>query len=486
MKIIKNKILENLSFYLRHQTGVVAVMFGMMVPVIVGGVGLSVDIAQAYLVKSRLSSALDAAALAAAASGSDDEDEVQEKVDAFIEANYPGGRIGSTIDVNVALNGDEITVTASARLDTSFMNIFGYQDVTVEASTTVQREVRGLEVVMVLDNTGSMNTNNNIATLRTATENFIEILFDSVDEAEYVRVGLVPYASSVNVGPYGLGFDYADDSYGDAFVEAPIDDVYASYYNGMSYFTQNHYGIDEDDLEYGPSEKGQWHGCVLAEDGRDTEDHEGPWEMYRHDFNGDNYYANRNRFNDGVNASYNGTFGDYYNSYFGPNMYCPQQSIVPLTSDEGFLLDAADNMTASGATLGNFGMAWGYRVISPEEPFIEGAPYDDNQWDKVVLIMTDGVNTMSNQYSAYGKSNEHSIDADDLDDRFTETCNNMKADNILLYAVTFDDGVDRDTKDLFRDCATTPSNYHDAPTQDDLEDVFEQIARELSNLYIKQ
>ena len=475
----ENKILKNILDYACHQGGVVAVIFGMMVPVIVGGVGLSVDMAQAYLVKSRLSAALDASALAAAASGSADEDEIRGRVDAFMEANYPEGRIGRKVDVDVEINGDEITVSASAELDTAFMNIFGYSDVSIDASTTVQREVRGLEVVMVLDNTGSMSTNDNIGTLKTATANFIEILFESVDDPEYVRIGLVPYAGSVNVGPYGLGFDPDDNDYGEEFVVAPDDDVYASYYNGMNPYTGNSYGVDEADLEYDTGTKGQWHGCVLAEEySLDTEDHEGPWEMYRHDYNGNNYYEDRN--------SYNGTLGDLYNAYYGPNVYCPQQSIVPLTSDEDFLIDAADNMTASGATLGNFGMAWGYRVISPAEPFIEGAEYDDDQWDKVVLIMTDGVNTMSNVYSAYGKSNEHDVDANDLDERFTETCNNMKADNILLYAVTFDDGVDDDTKDLFRDCATTVANYHDAPTQEDLEEVFEQIARELSNLYIKQ
>ena len=76
--------------------------------------------------------------------------------------------------------------------------------------------------------------------------------------------------------------------------------------------------------------------------------------------------------------------------------------------------------------------------------------------------------------------------AGDLDDRLVDTCDNMKASGILIYTVTFDDGVDQDTKDLYEDCASTVANYHDAPTQQDLEDVFEQIARELSNLHIKQ
>jgi len=478
MFLIKNIHISILRYAL-NRAGVIAVTFGFLIPIIISSVGVSVDMSQAYLVKARLGNALDAAALAGASSGSDDETKIQEIVDAFMDANYPENRIGDVISVDADLNGDELTVTATARLNTSFMKIFGYTKIDVDAVTIVQREVRGLEVVMVLDNTGSMNTNDNIATLRTATQNFIQILFESVSDPEYVRVGLVPYASSVNVGPYGLGFDTDDNLYADAFVEPPVADVYADYYNGMNPYTENNYGIDESDLEYDRSEKGQWHGCVLAEDySLDVEDHEGPWEMYRHDYNGNDYYKN--------NDYYDGSLGDGYNAAYGPNIYCPQQPIVPLTSDEDFLDTAALNMSASGATLGNLGMVWGWRVVSPEAPFTEGSEYDDAEWDKVALIMTDGINTMSNVYSAYGLSNEHNTDAGDLDDRLAEVCEAMKAENILIYAVTFDDGVDADTKDLFRNCATTPGNYKDAPDQDELINVFEQIARELSNLFIRQ
>lgn len=483
-------IIQKIKKYHHHQSGVVAVAFGLMIPVIIGATGVSVDMAQGYLVKSRLAAAIDAASLAAAASGSDDEGEIEAIVNDFIDANYPDGRIGEITSIDVSLNGDEVEVTASARLNTSFMRVFGYQNMDVEATTIVQREVRGLEVVMVLDNTGSMNTNNNIGTLRTATTDFIEILFASVSDPEYVRIGLVPYASSVNVGPYGLGVDMEGDSYGTAFVDPPISDEYEGYYNGLNQYTGNHYGIDEDDLEYDTSAKGQWHGCVLAEDySLDTEDHDGPWEMYRHDYNGNDFYANNDYYN--RRSQYDSTYAEVYNAFYGPNLYCPQQPIVPLISDEDFLLDAVDNMTASGATLGNFGMVWGWRVISPEEPFIEGSDYEDQQWDKVVLMMTDGDNTMSNVYSAYGLSNEHDVDAGDLDDRFAETCDNMKAAGILIYTVTFDDstdgsGVDADTVELFRDCASTAANYNNAPSQQKLEEVFEKIARELSNLRIKQ
>jgi len=307
----------------------VAILFGLTVPVVVGSVGVAVDSAQAYLVRARLTSAIDASALAAASTGSDDEDVIQERVEAFMEANYPEGRIGRKLIIDSDLSGDQVTVTATARLDTSFMRVFGQKYVDVVATTIVQREVRGLEVVMVLDNTGSMTTNNNIETLRTATTSFINILFESVDDPEYVRVGLVPYASSVNVGPYGLGEDEEGGIYDTGFVEPPEDDVYRNYYNGMNPFTGSDYGIAEEDLEYDPSEKGQWHGCVLADDyPLDTADHEGPWEMYRYDHNGRNSYRDTDYYSS--SSPNEGSFGDVYNAFRGPNYSCPVQPLVPL------------------------------------------------------------------------------------------------------------------------------------------------------------
>lgn len=483
MKNNKNNKLKQIFKYWRHCAGGVAIAFGLTIPVVVSAVGVSVDMAQSYLVRTRLSSALDAAALAAAASASEDEGDIQDVVEAFLEANYPDGRIGEATSVDVSLDGSELTVNATARLNTSFMKIFGYDTVDVIAETIVQREVRGLEVVMVLDNTGSMSSNNNIGTLREAATNFVEILFDRANDPDGIKIGLVPYSSSVNVGPYGLGVDIDDNNYGEEFVLPPEDDIYAGYSSGQSPYSTGQYGIDEDDLEYDLSEYGQWHGCVLAEDyPLDVEDHDGPWEMYRYDYNGstNSWYDNVYRWNPYT------TNGDYYNHYYGPNMYCPRQPIVPMTSDEEFLYDAIDYMQASGSTLGNIGMVWGWRVISPEEPFIEGAAYDDDEWDKAVVMMTDGDNSMSSTYSAYGGSDGHNIDNDDLNDRLEEVCDAMKLEGILVYTVTFESGVDDDTKEFYSNCATSPAQYHDAPSQEKLVEVFEQISRELSNLYIKQ
>lgn len=158
---------------------------------------------------------------------------------------------------------------------------------------------------------------------------------------------------------------------------------------------------------------------------------------------------------------------------------------MPLSSVQQDLLDNIDTMQASGHTLGNYGMTWGYRVVSPEYPFEEAADWDNDIWQKAVIMMTDGVNTMHPYYSAYARTSDHDIDASDLNDRFEEVCENMKDDGITIYTITFAGGVNESTKDFYRDCATSEDQYYDAPSQDALIEVFETISRELSNLYIK-
>lgn len=440
---LHNALSRLVKLYLRDVVAASAIAFGLMFPVIVGATGVSVDLARAHLVRERLLNALDAAALAAASAGGT-ENEMEGVFEAFFEANYPPEKIGTAYDLDLDVDGDDILVSASASVDTSFMKVFGRDSVEVSAASTVHREVRGLEVVLVLDNTGSMY-GSNIAALKTASESFVDILFEATSEPENIKIGLVPYSTSVNVGPYGLGEDMNGDYYGDAFVNNP-------------------YGYD-----YNPNSYYEWHGCVLAEDyPEDTrDDFSGNWDMYRWDVSGCPYYYY------------------YCRPTNNPNYICPDSPIVPMTSDQDELIDAIDDMSADGYTLGNYGMVWGWRTISPEAPFTEGAAYDDERWRKAVIMMTDGNNTMHWAYTAYGKSWDNSISPTTLNNRFADICENMKDEGIMIYTVTFTSGISEGTKNYYRECATDETKYYDAPSQDDLVEVFENISRELSNLHIK-
>jgi len=464
--------------YIRETSGAIAVVFALMAPVIVGASGMALDYAQAYLVQQRLAQSLDAAALAAVAS-STDEAVIRQKVLDFFEANYGDDERGFAFDPIVTINGDDVTVTGTATYTTFFLRVIGTTEITVEAKTTVEREVQGIEVVLVMDNTGSMATNNNIATLRTAASNFVYIMYgideeeaadissyDEIDDlatrnSDFIKIGLVPYSTSVNVGSYGLGENPDGSSYGTAFVN------------------------NDRDLEFSLTDNTEWRGCVLANDyPSDTQDHEGPWDMYRYCRDDDD-----NATCDTYTSCYSTWWGGYYCNQYPrrhANYICPITPLLPLSTEPSALKASIDTMQADGWTLGNYGMAWGARVISPEYPFEEGSDYDNEYWRKAVVMMTDGINTMHQHYTTYGRTVDHDISPSDLNDRFEEVCTNLKDNGVIVYTVTFESGVDEDTKDVYERCATSEDYFHDAPTQDKLVEVFETISRELSNLRIKE
>lgn len=501
--------------YIKDTVGAIAIAFALMAPVIIGAGGMALDYAQAYLVQQRLHQAIDAAALAAAASSSD-ATVIEQKVKDFFEANYPPEKIGATFEPVVTVSGEEITVSGRAQYITFFLNVIGIDELEVEAETTVVREVQGLEVVLVLDNTGSMSSNNNIDSLKDATESFINILFDRTSNAETIKIGMVPYANSVRVGRYGLGLTPDGETYGDG-------DVFVNLPPGMSYTTDH----TSDD----------WYGCVVEHEadgfdaaathvsgskgqlwesgGRmdghgwspyssrndpypdDVEDnYEGPWDIYAYgraipyDDRCSRYSGYSNSRCSDCTGSYGRCRSDYCfcwrsDSNNGTNLSCPKAYVMPLTSDRDALLDHIDNMVPHGNTLGNIGMVWGYRVLSPEPPFEEAQPWDNTQWRKAIIMMTDGDNTRDGTYSSFWFRNKHNLSVTNFNERLEETCENMKEQGVTVYTITFESGVSSTTRGFYERCASSEDQYYDAPTQQDLIDVFEQIARELSNLHIR-
>lgn len=424
--------IDFLKSYTKRQDGAVAIIFGLALPAIIASVGVGIDMGQSYLVHDRLSRSLDASALAAASS-SGDEAAIEQRFQDFFYANYPFEGIGEPFDLDLEMGEQTLTVSAKANVHTKFMKIFGYDLITVTASSQVKRETRGIEVALVMDNTGSMSSNNNIAALRTAATNFVTILYDRAPDDDSIKIGLVPYSNTVNTGHYGFGEDADGNNYGDSFVNNPL---------GYTYSTSGSY---------------TWRGCIEAADyPLDTEEHEGPWEIYRYP-----YGSNR-------------------------NSGCPRTVMVPLTSNQDQLFGAINYMNASGNTLGNFGMVWGGRIISPEFPFEEGAAWEDEVWRKAIVMMTDGANTMHPYYSAYGNTSDHSINVNDLNERFAEICEDLKSKGVLIYTVTFESNINETTRDYYRQCATDLSKYYDAPSQADLIDAFETISNELSNLHIQR
>lgn len=443
--------------YLRLETGALAVGFAMAIPVVFGMAGMSIDVANAYMVKQRLSHAVDAAALAAAASASNTAD-LNAMVQQFFLLNYPPDKIGAPYNVQVTVNGSDIQVSATANYITYFARVLGVDEISVEGGSTVTREIIGLEVAMVLDVTGSMSTNNNIAALRTAATNFTNILFSNAAYTDSVKIGLVPFSASVNVGPYGLGY-----------LPSSTDSRKASttkYQDGYAFVNNpSNYKFDQ-------TSSSAWWGCVLERPSpQDTQNQTSgtawKWDMYRYTNSGAKDSSIRNK-SAAVNTS------------------CNVNYILPLTTAKSTILNRISKLTADGNTLSNVGMVWGYRLLSPELPFKEGEAWGNPEWRKVAILMTDGDNNNGEIYNAYGPYNTLKVTDSMLDSKLAQTCTNMKEKGIIVYTVTFTSAINLATKQFFKNCASSPDKWYDAPTQAKLTDAFEQIARELSNIHLTE
>ncbi len=532
-------MLRKIAQYLRHEAGVAAIVLALSLPMLVASVGVGVDLATAYNAKNRLSNALDKATLAAASTNGTD-DEVRARMLAFFNANYPPDRFGTPHDIDLNISGSVLTVTASTSVPTKFMGLFGLDDIDVHAESQVVRELAGVEAVLVLDVTGSM-AGNNISALKTASTNFINTMFDKIEDPQYLRIGIVPWSNAVNVGPYGKGLNLTGGVYGTPFVDNPATDSYISPASNITYGSGNY----------------DWQGCVIERSSSSALlDQASPnWQMYRYPPNKCSLYNctqyncaqyncaqyncaqyNCTQYNcalynctktdkNGNCTKYGSTcvqygttctkygntcvqygttcktYGNTCQQYgntctkYGntcvqwsgdPNTDCPSSPIQPLINDQKKLLSIIGGLQVGGNTYSNIGMVWGWRVISEDFPFSEGSPYDDKRWSKTVILMTDGDNTINSTYSGEGPygTTGTSTTATQQNQKFAQICTNMKAKGIRVYTITFQSAINSTTKGYYRNCATSPTMYYDAPSNQSLINAFDEIANQLSQLHI--
>lgn len=495
----------------RDERGVIGVIFALAIVPLILAAGIAVDGSRAYLVKQRLQYALDAAGLAVGSS-TGDQAALEGVMNQFFNANFSGDSIAISATPALAISGSEITVTGTATVNTTFMRIVGINEMTVNAVAQIERETTALEVALVLDNTGSMANNGKIGQLINASNTLIDILFGSETNPPLLKVALVPFVTTVNIGTAQS-----------AFVRTP---------------SPAH--------EYPPTVDTAWKGCVEARpipfDVVDTyvagSATEGEWNPYY--WQAETFYSptfsnstrNSNCQNrwwrppnpqpfplpalprpTGFSTDPAFTAGGSFqgldiipNNTQGPNKACPQP-LTPLTNNRAQLVADINTMTpwSGNGTMAHLGAIWGLRALSNDPPFTEGVPYGTDNVNKAMIILTDGLNLLSgansrctdtnplysSHYSGYGYASENRLGSTNLstignilDDRLTEVCNNIKANNITVYTITFQLN-DAGTQDLFRDCATDDNKYFNAPTNEELSNVFTTIGAELRRLHLK-
>ena len=487
----------------------------------------------------------------------------------YMAANYtPQYGSSQEMDVEIDITGSAIDLEARHSFPTTIMSLTGIDEIELSSHSQIMKAMRPIEMVLVMDTTGSMSTDNKIEGAKTAARNLLSTVYggsaSSVPESEYLRVALVPFAAAVRLNP--SAYDYKAswiDTTGINplsklnFNSAPLPPSTWNNYTAWAklkktsttYHTWNgcvetrmrgtgsaDYNVNDaapttgtpatlfpayfapdtpsirNITDYPTALRGDnWNGTYIAEDTTTPNEVTGLSTADRLKVSND---ADLLRYRQENYQKYDGrNIGaeSLTSATSGPWSGCAKSTIVPMTYKRANVEAGITAMAAAGPTLIAEGISWGWRAISPTEPFtkVEASAsfpadtistYHHPRWMKVMVLMTDGDNDLSpgtntlngTVYSAYGRGTEtlannrfgstsSSNKETELDNAMTAACNKVKAEGIELYVTSFGTGVSASTKAKLQACATDADNYQHNTSSADLAAFFNHIGQDVLN-----
>lgn len=177
---------------------IVFALFLFVIMLMVGG--MAVDLMRFESTRARLQSTLDRSVLAA----SDLDQRLDSEGVVYDYFNKSGLMQHLThVEVTETLNSRSVRALASMQLNTIFMRMVGYPELTAPAVGRAIESVSDIEIILVLDVSGSMVQNNRprLTNLKTAATEFVDTLL-AADTENRISIGIVPYNGQVNLGPH--------------------------------------------------------------------------------------------------------------------------------------------------------------------------------------------------------------------------------------------------------------------------------------------
>ncbi|MEL7302072.1 MAG: pilus assembly protein [Pseudomonadota bacterium] len=346
MGLSSNRILTSFS---RDERGVVAMIFGLTCVMLLLLAGLAIDVGRAIHTSTRLSAALDSAALAGAKAlrlQGLTETEASELTRRMFEANYKDltsfdGKI-TNLSITADASKSKVEITAETSVGMHLAKLAGINTMDFERTATAIFEAKDIEVAVQLDVTGSMcNPCSKIADLKSATKTLVDVLIPEEQTGQKIRIAYAPFSAGVNAGSY-LGAVSGGDRTSDRC-------TYERKEQGFQFTDQPPVG--EARLQT-------------------TED-----------------------LSDAIRCS-------------------RSAPILPMTDDKELLKSTVDRYTTGGYTAGHLGTAWSWYLLSPQWGSIfpqsaRPAEYNDGGTVKVAILMTDGeYNTVEGKSGNAGKSSD--------------------------------------------------------------------------------
>jgi hypothetical protein len=592
--------LARASAFVRGDEGAISVFFAICASAMVGTMCMSIGMIQWELLQARVQMALDVATLSSAANINHyatpkltNKAQWQKDARAYYDANMPTGYEGLVMpDTNFsadisgdATSGFKINLSASGTMPILATRILGSIDKSTGTSSgsqlpdnqTVSASNAALyvpkttvELVMVLDNTGSMgeyadakdtSQGTKIEGLRAAAKNLVDALLPAggttSTNGNTIYVGLVPFTTVVNLkdvlAPSGIWLKKGSDYNYNGITMAPDPNVPGSGWGGCAVEPRVGGGKNLQAEAYAPASSPDFtpffynvppQGFTIA-DFSSTKDSNGntnsctpagttivnsvPLTLKQaassscgssNDIPADWYGEKK----DGAVSQVWGQNGQVNTNTL---QQCDISKAVFLTGDNSKLSDSIAAMQPNGNTLVPTGILWGWRMLkgawsnaaSSGNGFIStdsNLPRPETGTPglvRVAIILTDGENVVSatspkmwptgyfNSLSGVGRrdltapsvsrsgggtlSSGDVNNVTDVNSFQSAVCTKMKDEGIIIYSITFG-SVSTTAKNVMQGCATSAGYYYNAPSNNQLNTIFQQIAGNLNILRLTQ
>jgi len=447
------------------------------------------------------------------------------------------GYLGTTITAATLsdLSANIVSFEADALVPTTLMNIVGVSSVPLKVVSQATRAATGLELALVLDNTGSMAGWPIQSVVASATD-LVNVLYGNgtQDTEPNLWVSVVPFTAEVNIG--------ANNS---------------NWLKPGSNIIQNFANTS-------------WMGCVMARydtvdsvtsltnDFTDVPPAGAPFTPFLYPSTLGTYTKTVNGtvidFGDNdwspstITESQQSTLAQ--NTAVGPNLGCSQSatgtglSVLPETASRTTVLSVVSQMVANfrGGTFINLGLQAGWWTLSPRWRGAAGwgnatlpLNYNTPLMQKVIVLMTDGNNQWfdypdrapgacyyptsnpsgncpvknwngagnendgNTDFTGYGRLLENNMGlaagqntqgqaTANINSKMTQLCGIIKQNGIIIYTILFnhDGTISADTQTLFQNCASTPQNYFLDVTDAQLQATFSTIGQQLASLRLSK
>lgn len=503
------KARENRSFLqriARDRGGAVMVWVGVAMIPVIGMLGVATDAARGYLVKARLSQALDAAGLAGAQSMHDSV-LLAAEIQKYFDANFPPGFMGATVTgptFSVGPNQETLTLSANASIDTSFMRVLGKDVMPVASTTEITRKTQFMEVVLAIDMSGSMGSwtggKTRIQSAREAAVELVNILFGENATKDLLKIGVVPWNGKVNVTRNGEAYTGTTTEIIPAYNRTPVFKLSKgppTYHTNSKVMTKLWYA-NNSPVPLSRNPQANWSGCVYSRfvvtddgiPGNDADIIYGPLDSPNGDWRGwEPIREDEGEPVSGGTCEMNAAFGT------GECTSCLSHGITPLSNTKQTLIDAINELTSpTGTTNITQGLGWAWRVLMPEAPFTEAFTDEEvanggGSRVRAIILLTDGENFggSGDGYKAVFGTGTGGGTGPAMDGRLTQLAANVKAGGTLIYTIQFANAGGA-LETLMKNVATEPKApyYHYAPDGDTLKAVFKQVANALSELRVSK